>query len=413
MLQLEGSKAAAHVEALANRVGRLESVEPVVRGIVAAVRQEGDAALRRLAAQFDGLKKQESLRVPENELKAALKSLPIDLCKALKEAAGNIRRFAESQLPKPWMRGQSGVRAGQIVRPLQSVGCYVPGGRYPLPSTLLMTVIPAQVAGVERICVVSPQPRAETLAAAALLGVKEFYRIGGAQAVAALAYGSRSIAPVNKIVGPGNLYVTAAKKLVAFDCGIDFLAGPTEALIVQHAGRADFIAADLVAQAEHDPEAVCIFITSSRTLANSVLNELTLQSANNPTAQVSLQENGAILIASSRQQAMQWANRIASEHLTVEECDLPLVRNAGSVFISPYSAQAAGDYIVGPNHVLPTAGVARSRGGLTVLDFLKVITVQHLSQQGIRHVGPAAIRLAQAEGLAAHAESLRLRVQNA
>jgi histidinol dehydrogenase len=276
-----------------------------------------------------------------------------------------------------------------------------------------MTVIPAQVAGVERICVVSPQPRTETLAAAALLGVKEFYRVGGAQAVAALAYGTKSIAAVNKIVGPGNLYVTAAKKLAAFDCGIDFLAGPTEALIVQHTGRADFIAADLVAQAEHDPEAVCVFITSSRTLANSVQKELTLQSAHNPTARLSLEENGAILIASSRTQAMQWANQIASEHLTVEERDLPLVRNAGSVFISPYSAQAAGDYIVGPNHVLPTAGIARSRGGLTVFDFLKVITVQHLSQQGIRRVGPAAIRLAQAEGLAAHAESLRVRVQNA
>jgi histidinol dehydrogenase len=243
--------------------------------------------------------------------------------------------------------------------------------------------------------------------------VKEFYRIGGAQAVAALAYGAKSIPPVNKIVGPGNLYVTTAKKLVAFDCAIDFLAGPTEALVVQHGGRADFIASDLVAQAEHDPEAVCVFITSSAALAKKVEREVALQAENHPIARASLQENGVILAASSRKQAMQWANQIASEHLTVEERDLPLVRNAGSVFASAYSAQAAGDYIVGPNHVLPTAGIARSRGGLTVLDFVKVITVQQVTRQGIRRVGPAAVRMAEAEGLAAHAESLRLRVNHA
>ena len=413
MRQLAGREAVEEVEALSHRVGRLEGVEPVVRGIVAAVRQEGDAALRRLAEQWDGLGAQQPVRVSEKELKAALKSVAPDLLKAMREAAANIRRFAEWQKPKSWMRGQGGVRAGQMVRALQSVGCYVPGGRYPLPSTLLMTVIPAQVAGVERICVVSPQPRAETLAAAALLGVKEFYRVGGAQAVAALAYGTKTIPAVNKIVGPGNLYVTAAKKLVAFDCGIDFLAGPTEALVVQHSGRADFIASDLVAQAEHDPEAVCIFITSSKALAAKVAEEVIRQAENNSTAQSTLEHNGVILVASSRSQAMQWANQIASEHLTVEARDLPLVRNAGSVFASAYSAQAAGDYVVGPNHVLPTAGAARSRGGLTVLDFVKVITVQQLTPSGIRRVGTAAIRMAEAEGLAAHAESLRVRVRHA
>src|SRR5882762_9788327 len=261
MRQLAGIKAVEHVNALANRVGRLESVEPAVRGIVAAVRQEGDGGLRRLAEQWDGLKKEEPLRVSEKELKAALKSSAADLVKAMREAAANIRRFAEWQMPKGWMRGQGGVRAGQIIRPLQSVGCYVPGGRYPLPSTLLMTVIPAQVAGVERIVVVSPQPRPETLAAAALLGVKEFYRIGGAQAIAALAYGTKCIPRVNKIVGPGNLFVTTAKKIVAFDCAIDFLAGPTEGLILCDAGEPDFIASDLVAQAEHDPDALVLLVT--------------------------------------------------------------------------------------------------------------------------------------------------------
>jgi histidinol dehydrogenase len=413
MRVLAGSEARAQVKLLANRVGRLESVEPAVRRIVSDVRRQGDRALRRFAEQWDGLGKKQALRVPESEMQAALKSVPPDLLDAMRQAAASIRRFAKWQMPKEWMRGSGGVRAGQIVRPLQSVGCYVPGGRYPLPSTLLMTVIPAQVAGVERICVVSPQPRPETLAAAALLGVKEFYRVGGAQAVAALAYGTESIASVNKIVGPGNLYVTAAKKLVAFDCSIDFLAGPTEALVVQHAGRADYIASDLVAQAEHDPEAVSIFITVSRALAKKVEREVGRLVENNPIARESIQRNGVILIAPSRGKAMEWANQIAPEHLTVEKSDLPLVRNAGSVFASAHSAQAAGDYIVGPNHVLPTAGGARARGGLTVLDFLKVITVQELFAQGLRRVAPAAIRLAEAEGLSAHAESLRVRVRHA
>ena len=413
MRQLAGGRAAAQVEMLAGRVGRLESVEPTVRGIIVDIRRNGDRALRTMAGRWDGLKKKQALLVPEKEMKAALQSLPRDLREAMQQAAGNIRRFAQWQMPKSWMRGSGGVRAGQMVRPLESVGCYVPGGRYPLPSTLLMTVIPAQVAGVERICVVSPQPRPETLGAAALLGVKEFYRVGGAQAVAALAYGTASIAAVNKIVGPGNLYVTAAKKQVAFDCAIDFLAGPTEALIVQHTGRADSIASDLVAQAEHDPEAGCVLITTSRLLAKRVEREVTRMAKGNPIARESLQRNGAILIAASRGQAMEWANRIASEHLTVEERDLPAVRNAGSVFASGHSAQAAGDYIVGPNHVLPTAGVARARGGLTVLDFVKVITVQNLSLPGIRRVAPAAIRLAEAEGLAGHAESLRVRIRHA
>ncbi len=413
MRVLAGTEATAQVEQLANRVGRLASVEPAVHSIVAEVQQKGDSALRRFAERWDGLGKKQALRVPESELRAALKSVPPDLLDAMRQAAANIRRFAEKQLPKEWMSGSRGVRAGQIVRPLQSVGCYVPGGRYPLPSTLLMTVIPAQVAGVERICVVSPQPRPETLAAAALLGVKEFYRIGGAQAVAALAYGTESISSVNKIVGPGNLYVTAAKKLVAFDCAIDFLAGPTEAVVVQHTGRADYIASDLVAQAEHDPEALSIFITASRGLAKQVEREVQRFAEDNSIAYESLQQNGLILIAPSQEKAMAWANRIAPEHLTVEEKDLALVRNAGSVFASGYSAQAAGDYIVGPNHVLPTAGGARSRGGLTVLDFLKVITVQQLSARGVRRIAPAAIRLAEAEGLAAHAESLRVRVRYA
>jgi histidinol dehydrogenase len=296
---------------------------------------------------------------------------------------------------------------------LESVGCYVPGGRYPLVSTVLMTVIPAQVAGVKNIRVVSPRPSAEVLAAAAMLGVPEFYRVGGAQAIAALAYGTSSIPRVDKIVGPGNAYVTVAKKLVAFDCAIDFLAGPTEAVVLIDEGVPEFIAADLVAQAEHDPETLTVLITTSRVLARSVKQSVASFAKGNLTAQKSLRARGAILVAASRQQARDWANRLAPEHITVAEEDLPFIQNAGSVFVGDYSAQAAGDYAAGPNHVLPTSGQARFRGGLSVLDFLKIITVQRLSAKGLERIAPAIECLAVAEGLPAHARSVRVRCEHA
>jgi histidinol dehydrogenase len=306
-----------------------------------------------------------------------------------------------------------GINVGQVVRPLQSAGCYVPGGRYPLPSTMLMTVIPAQVAGVQEIRVVSPRPAPETLATAHFLGVREFYRIGGAQAVAALAYGTASITKVDKIVGPGNLFVTAAKKLVAFDCGIDFLAGPTEVLIVSERGDPRFIAADLVAQAEHDPDTLAVFITSSDTMAEKVAGEAKLAAAQNEIAKISLKKHGAILVAESHEQALELANRIAAEHITVSEEDLAHVSNAGSIFIGDYSPQAAGDYASGPNHVLPTGGAARFRGGLGVQDFVKTISVQQLSRDGLDRIAAAVVTLAEAEGLQAHAQSIRVRSANA
>jgi histidinol dehydrogenase len=280
-------------------------------------------------------------------------------------------------------------------------------------STVLMTVIPAQVAGVKNIRIVSPQPALEVLAAAGMLGVKEFYAVGGAQAVTALAYGTKSIPRVNKIVGPGNLYVTAAKKLVSFDCAIDFLAGPTEVVIVSDDGEPEFVAADLVAQAEHDPEAMAVFITTSKRLAKAVHARVAKMTPHNLVARDSWRRHGAIVIAASRRQAMLWANQIAPEHITVSKRDLPLLQSAGSVFVGDYSAQAAGDYASGPNHVLPTAGVARFRGGLSVMDFVKVITVQELSRSGLRKIAPAVILLAEKEGLNGHANSVRLRVHNA
>jgi histidinol dehydrogenase len=335
------------------------------------------------------------------------------LRKALQVAGKNIRQFCEWQKPKQWTRSSGGISLGQLVRPLDSCGCYVPGGRFPLVSTLLMTVIPAQAAGVKNIRVVSPHPSSEVLAAAEMLGVREFYRTGGAQAISALAYGTETIARVDKIVGPGNLYVTAAKKLVSFDCAIDMLAGPTEVVIVSASGNPAFIAADLVAQAEHDPETLAAFITTSKVLGTSVAREAKQKSSSNAIATQSLQARGAVLIANSRGQAFDWANRISPEHITVEKTDVELVQNAGSVFVGDYSAQAAGDYASGPNHVLPTAGAARFRGGLSVMDFVKLITVQELSAKGLRRIAPAIVTLAETEGLQAHADSIRVRCANA
>ncbi|MGE5321668.1 MAG: histidinol dehydrogenase [Actinomycetota bacterium] len=392
----------------------LARVEKQVRRIVDEVHKKGDPALRRYAEKFDGLKPRQPMRVAQSELEHAWEASSAEFKHALKSAAANIRRYCEWQKPHEWLHATvDGVQVGQVVRPLHSAGCYVPGGRYPLPSTMLMTVIPAQVAGVEEIRVASPRPARETLAAAFFLGLREFYRVGGAQAIAALAYGTRTVPRVDKIVGPGNLFVTAAKKQVAFDCGIDFLAGPTEVVIVSERGQANFIAADLVAQAEHDPDALAVFITSSPDLARCVADAARSAAARNETARASLRSNGAVLLAETHEQALGFANRIAAEHVTVDEEDLDGICNAGSIFIGGYSPQAAGDYASGPNHVLPTGAMARFRGGLAVQDFVKMISVQHLSQQGLGHIASAVVTLAEAEGLKAHAESIRVRYAHA
>jgi histidinol dehydrogenase len=415
MRTLRGRKAEAFVRKLEQRGSAdLARVERTVGRIVADVRKNGDKALRRYAEKLDGLRTKQPLRVPQAELEQAWTSVSEDFKQALKIASGNIRQYCEWQKPQQWRNAVApGINVGQVVRPLQSAGCYVPGGRYPLPSTMLMTAIPAQVAGVREIRAVSPRPAKETLATAHFLGVREFYRIGGAQAIAALAYGTASVPKVDKIVGPGNLFVTAAKKMVAFDCGIDFLAGPTEVLIMSERGDPRFIAADLVAQAEHDPDTLAIFITSSTALAERVSAEVKLAAAKNEIARSSIKENGAILLADSHDQAVAFANRIAAEHITVSEEDLAYISNAGSIFIGDYSPQAAGDYASGPNHVLPTGCAARFRGGLGVNDFVKTISVQQLSRDGLDRIAAAVITLAEAEGLKAHAESIRVRSANA
>jgi histidinol dehydrogenase len=413
MRVLAGKAAEKRVRELASRASRLDAVEPQVSRIVSDVRRNRDRALVKYARRWDCLQAGQSLRVAPAEIRAAWKAASPDLRSALERAATNIRRFCEWQKPTEWMQRNGGMLLGQLVRPLESVGCYVPGGRYPLPSTLLMTVIPAQVAGVREIRVVSPNPKPEMLTAAALLGVTEFYRVGGAHAIAVLAYGTETIPRVDKIVGPGNLYVTAAKKLVAFDCSIDFLAGPTEVVVVAVRGDAAFIAADLVAQAEHDPETLPVFITSSREFADKVAARTKRAAEGNSIARQSLAASGVALVAASHAQALEWANLIAPEHITVARSDVASVRSAGSVFVGEYSPQAAGDYASGPNHVLPTAGAARYRGGLSVLDFLKLITVQELSPAALRRIAPVVTSLAEAEGLQAHAESVRVRCAHA
>jgi histidinol dehydrogenase len=416
LIRTKGRGAQAATETLVALEGRggaaLDAVLPAVKRIVANVRKRGDRALLGYAAEFDGLNGPDKLRVTPEEMAAAWKALDPALRGALRMAAAQIRGFAKRQMPKSWTFAPArGLKTGQLVRPLGSVGCYVPSGRHPLPSTLLMTAIPAQVAGVTRIVVVSPKSAPETLAAAHMLGITEFYRLGGAHAVAALAYGTAMLPRVDKIVGPGNLYVTAAKRLVVFDCAIDMLAGPTEIVVTSEHGRAADIASDLVAQAEHDPEALAIFVTTREDLARAVIAEIKIRSRENAVAREALKRNGLVIVAGSVAEARTITNQLAAEHLTVDAAsDLEWVENAGSVFVGLWSAQPMGDYISGPNHTLPTGGMARVRGGLSVNDFVKLITVQEYTGEGVRALGPKAALLAEAEGLIGHAEAIRARL---
>ena len=414
MRVLSGKAAERVVAQLQRRASRLDEVEPGVRKIVQAVRSGGDKTVARYATLWDGLQKGQSLRVSAEEIEQGWNATPANVRESLTQAAGNIRRFAKWQMPREWRTKIAGGELGQIVRPLDSVGCYVPGGRYPLPSTLLMTVIPAQVAGVERIVVVSPNPQPATLAAAYLLGITELYRCGGAQAIAALAYGTESVGRVDKIVGPGNAYVTVAKKLVSFDCAIDMLAGPTEAVVYSERANSECLAWDLVAQAEHDPDAVVVFISSRAELAQRVAAAIQKAAKSNAIAKQAVKRNAFVLVAASSGEAMTWVNRIAPEHLTVDdESSVKAVENAGSIFVGNYSPQSAGDYAAGPNHVLPTAGAARFRGGLSAADFVKVVTLQKFSREGLSRIAPVVISLAETEGLRAHAQAVRVRCGDA
>ncbi len=383
------------------------------RQIIQAVRAERDKALLYYARELDGLG-ESPLRVSEQELACAYSAMALDVRRAVAGAIINIRQFAEAQLPREHFADFSpGRKLGWIVRPLAAVGCYVPSGRYPLPSTLLMTAVLAQTAGVTRICITSPRPSREILGCAHILGISEVYRVGGAQAIAAMAFGTETIRPVDRIVGPGNAYVAAAKKLLAGDVGIDFVAGPTEILILAAEGDPKIIAADMLAQAEHDISASAVLLTTSRQLALAVSNEIEKQLETLSTAEVaraSIEQSSFIAVAPNMEEAIALSNMIAPEHLSLHDPSLlPNVQNAGTVFLGPMSPESAGDYAAGPSHVLPTAGAARLRGGLSPADFVKVIAIQQLSPAALRELVPTVTTLARAEGLEAHARAVEVR----
>jgi len=395
---------------LDRRVRRDETVARAAADIVERVRREGDAALLDCARRFDGL--DGTIDVTPAEMRDGARRVPREVQRAIAFAARNIRRVAARQLPRRWVTSPvAGVEIEQRVLPLDRVGCYVPGGRYPLPSSLLMTAIPARVAGVREIIAVCPRPDATVMAAAREAGVSRLFRLGGAHAVAALAYGTESIPRVDKIVGPGNAYVAEAKALVSADCAIDFHAGPSEIVVVSAAGRPSWIAADLIAQAEHDPDARAILLTPSRRLAAGVARELTLQIPLDGPAAQALTANGGIVLTRTMGEAIELCQRMAPEHVVCDDDRMAAkLTRAGTVFVGDQSAQASGDYATGSNHVLPTSGASRARGGLSAADFVRVSTVQRLTARGIRRIAPAAIALARAEGLSAHAASIEMRL---
>lgn len=397
--------------ALLDRAARRSAaVERRVARIVEDVRSGGDEALLRYARQFDGLQGS-AIEVTRTEIARGARRVPAAVRDAVATAAAHIRRVAARQVPNGWVaRPAPGVRIEQRVLPLDRVGCYVPGGRYPLPSSLLMTAIPARVAGVPEVVAVCPRVDDTILCAAQAAGVSRLFRIGGAHAVAALAFGTATVPRVDKIVGPGNAYVAAAKSIVARECAIDFYAGPSEIAIVSTSAPAAWVAADLIAQAEHDPDARAILFTPSATLAREVALELRRQAPAAGPARQALANNGGIIRTRTLAEAIALCERMAPEHVV---CDTDAVAarltRAGTIFVGHYSVQASGDYATGSNHVLPTNAAARARGGLSAADFVRVSTVQRLTRAGLRRIAPAAITLAEAEGLVAHAASIAIR----
>ena len=402
---------------LARRRGRDRVAERTATRIIRDVQRRGDAALFYWTKRFDRLKLQRNnVWVSRNELKSASRRVSAAFLVAVDHAARNIRAVARRQKPQEWsFEVEPGVRASQRVRPIETVGCYLPGGRFSLVSTLLMTAIPAQEAGVRNIVIVSPQPGDELLAAAHTLGLRQVARVGGAQAIAALAYGTQSIPCVDKIFGPGNRYVTAAKRLVSADCAIDLLAGPTEAVVFAQRGNPVFIAADLLAQAEHDPDAVALFVTTSLRFGRSVAAEIEKQLARLPKSNPawrSIARSGTVLVAPNLAAAARFVNRFAPEHLSLPGTASRLAdrfHSAGSIFLGDWSAQSFGDYVTGTNHVLPTGGVARARGGLSTADFVKCVSVQEVTRSGLARLTPVAKQFAKAEGLLAHARAVEVR----
>jgi len=381
-----------------------------VATIVADVRRKGDRALLKYAKSLDGLTGPIEISRPEMQKAAA--TVPKSVRAAIRAAARNIRAVATRQVPRSWRAGiTAGVSVEQRVIPLDRVGCYVPGGRYPLPSSLLMTAIPAVAAGVRDVVAVCPRPEPVVMAAAIEAGVSRLFRLGGAHAIAALAYGTESVPRVDKIVGPGNRWVASAKALVASDCGIDFYAGPSEILLLSSNGDPAWIAADLIAQAEHDPDARAVLITPNRKLAAQVATEVAARMPADGPARLSMKRHGGVIVTRSQAEAIALANAAAPEHMVVDdEATAAQIKCVGSLFVGSWTAQVAGDYAIGSNHVLPTAGAARVRGGLSAADFVRQVTVQRVTRAGLSRIGGSVIDLARAEGLHAHAESIVVRL---
>src|SRR5712671_1084167 len=409
--------ASVEKELLAARNRRDVQAERVAAKIIADVRRTGDAGLRSWTQKLDGTDLERTgMWVSEQEIEDALRKVGTDFLRAVKHAIANVRKVAEKQLPRNWsMEVEPGVSVGQIVRPIETIGCYIPGGKSTLLSTLVMAAVPAQVAGAKRIVVVCSKPNSELLATAGILGLREIARIGGAQAIAAMAYGTKTIPRVDKIFGPGNRFVTAAKQLVSRDCAIDLPAGPTEAIVLASRGNSRWIAADLLAQAEHAADAASILVTTSVRLAKDVQREVTEQLKKLPeknAANISLATSGVMVLAPSEQAAFDYVNRFAPEQLRLPHAGataLKSVSAVGTVFVGPRAAQPLGDYASGSNHVLPTGGWARTRAGLSAADFVKCISVQTISHKGFRRLSGDVRILARAENLAAHENAVAVR----
>lgn len=399
------------------------SIVNIVEGIVSNVRDNGDKALHHYTEKFDKVDLKDFL-IEEEDLKGSIQKINSQLMVSLEKAASNIEKFHQSQLPQEWsLEVDEGITAGQIVRPLERVGCYIPGGRAIYPSSILMTVIPAKVAGVEEIiCCTPPGPDGTVqdmvLAAAYLAGADKVYRAGGAQAIAAMAYGTETIPAVNKIVGPGNIFVTAAKKMVYGQVDIDFPAGPSEVLIIaDETGNPEYIALDLLAQAEHDPQAASVLVTTSMALATAVKDQVEEELPRMKREEIiteSLQKNGKIIVVNTMDDAIRFSNEYAPEHLIIATREpeevVKDIKNVGSIFLGNLTPVAAGDYGSGTNHVLPTSFCARMYSGLSTESFLKKPTVQRLSEAGLKSLKDVVIPLAEYEGLYAHAESFKKRL---
>jgi histidinol dehydrogenase len=402
----------------------ISSIEASVKKIVADVREQGDKALLMYTEKFDKVRLTASkLKVDDKEIKEAYKKLKESQITALRKAAENIASFHKKQLRAKWtMEITEGATLGQVTRPLASVGVYVPGGKAAYPSSVLMCAMPAKVAGVEKIIACSPPGKdgdvnAALLVAADIAGVSAVYRVGGAQAIASMAYGTGTVPNVDKIVGPGNVFVTAAKLQVSRDVAIDVPAGPSEVLVIaDETGNAAFIAADLLAQAEHDPQAWAVLLTCSKPLATAVNDEIGKQMKSLSRTEIinsSMQKRGLIVTVNSIEEAVRYSNMIAPEHLQIQTKNptevLDKIRNAGAVFLGSYSPVAFGDYSAGLNHVLPTAGYAKIYSGLSSLDFVKTMNFIQCTKEGYRKLKETAVTIAEMEGFDAHAKSVTTR----